>query len=150
MAIASLIIALISLLFGAFTYFRHDRKLKEQQRTINEYQIAKLQKESADQQRADVRVSIINVSGMETKTGTLVIKNVGKGVANNVQFIGLSSGEKAMCLPILTNDRLLSQDQIEFPISWAFDGRVDDGINVKLWWRDESGERRESACTLHL
>ena len=74
MAIASLIIAIVSLLFGVYTYFRHDKKLKEQQHIINEYKITKLKYEITEAKKAMVRASVINVSGTCPWTGTLVIK----------------------------------------------------------------------------
>lgn len=74
MIIASFIIAVLSLLFTAFTYFKHDKKLKEQQTIINEYEISKMQKEIVEQKKADVLAFITNVSGMENSSGTLVVK----------------------------------------------------------------------------
>lgn len=148
MAIASLIIALISLLFGAFTYFRHDRKLKEQQRIINAYQITKLQREIGEAKKAEVRATVVNRSESGIYSGTLLIKNYGKGAASNVYFTRRSYGNKGSFLPTLTYPQLLPQEQQETPLSWGFG--FGGNVEVILSWTDESGERRESRQSLQL
>lgn len=149
MAIASLIIALISLLFGAFTYFRHDRKLKEQQKIINEYQITKLQREIGEAKKAEVKATVVNISHVGGSfSGTLLIKNYGKGAASNVYFTRRSFGNKGSFLPSLTYPQLLPQEQQETPLSWGFG--FGGNVEVILSWTDESGERRESRQSLQL
>lgn len=143
MAVASLIIAILSLLFGAFTYFRHDRKLKEQQRIINEYQIAKLQKESTELLKAELRASLTKVASVGScvgmYSGTLVIKNYGKGTARRVSIKGRIN------LPWLTNEDFVPGEQKEYPVEWNFGhGNTD----VQLSWTDDSGERQERKCSL--
>ena len=150
MAAASLIIAILSLLLGAFTYFRHDRKLKEQQKIINEYQITKLQREIGEAKKAEVKATVINVSGSGNYTGTLVIKNYGKGTACNVRFSRCSSEHRKRYIPSLSYTQLLPQEQQETPLQWGFEDGGGGNINVILSWTDESGERRANTCTLHL
>lgn len=148
MAIASLIIALISLLFGAFTYFRHDRKLKEQQKIINEYQITKLQREIGEAKKAEVRATVVNWSHTGNSfSGTLLIKNYGKGVATHVLFRAIQY-QPNLSLPSVTYSQLLPQEQQETPLSWIFGGG--GSIDVLLSWTDESGEHRESRQSLQL
>lgn len=149
MAIASLIIAIFSLLFGAYTYFKHDKKLKEQQQIINKYQIIRLQKEIDESKKAMVRASVINISGTCPWTGTLVIKNYGKATAYNLYFTRLSYGSKGSCLPSpLFLKQLLPQEQQEYPLSWGFGFGGD--IDVRLTWTDESGENRQEKGSIRL
>ena len=149
MAIASLIIAIVSLLFGVYTYFRHDKKLKEQQHIINEYQITKLKYEITEAKKAMVRASVINVSGTCPWTGTLVIKNYGKAIAHNIYFTRLSYGTKGSCLPSsLFLKQLLPQEQQEYPLSWGFGFGGD--IGIRLGWTDESGEQQQENGTVYL
>lgn len=148
MAVTSLIIAILSLLFGAFTYFRHDRKLKEQQKIINEYQIMKLQREIGEAKKAEVRATVVNRSHIGSSfSGTLLIKNYGKGVATHVLFRAIQYCPN-LSLPSVTYSQLLPQEQQETPLTWVFGGG--GSIDVLLSWNDESGERRESRQSLQL
>lgn len=148
MAIASLIIALISLLFGAFTYFRHDRKLKEQQKIINEYQITKLQREIGEAKKAEVRATVVNKSHTGNSfSGTLLIKNYGKGIATHV-LLRTIQYRHSLSLPSVTYSQLLPQEQQETSLSWIFGGG--GSIDVLLSWTDESGEHRENRHTIQL
>ena len=148
MAVTSLIIAILSLLFGAFTYFRHDRKLKEQQKIINEYQITKLQREIGEAKKAEIKATIINRSDSGgCYSGTLLIKNYGKGVATHVLFRTIQY-RHSLSLPSITYSQLLPQEQQETPLTWEFGGG--GSIDVLLSWNDESGERRESRQSLQL
>jgi len=42
MEIISIILSVLALLFSAYTYFAHDKKLKEQERQLNDYQFRSL------------------------------------------------------------------------------------------------------------
>ena len=44
MEVWGLIISILALAASAFTYFKHDKKLKEQERKINEYQLKQIEK----------------------------------------------------------------------------------------------------------
>lgn len=149
MAIASLIIAILSFLFGAFIYFRYDKKLKEQERILNKYQIEKMQKEAVDQQKAEVRASITKVSnlglGIGSYGGTLIIKNFGKGTAHSVFIRNLSHRHDRINLPVLTHEDFLPGEQKEYPVNWGFGGTTD----VLLSWTDNSGERQERKYSLY-
>ena len=148
MAVTSLIIAILSLLFGAFTYFRHDRKLKEQQKIINEYQIMKLQREIGEAKKAEVRATVVNRSHIGSSfSGTLLIKNYGKVVATHVLFRAIQYCPN-LSLPSVTYSQLLPQEQQETPLTWVFGGG--GSIDILLSWNDESGERRESRQSLQL
>lgn len=149
MAVASLIIAILSFLFMAFIYFRYDKKLKEQERILNMYQIEKMQKETVDQQRAEVRASIAKMSnsglGIGPYCGTLIIKNYGKGTAWRVFIRSLSHGHDRINLPVLTNEDLLPGEQKEYSVNLGLGcGKTD----VQLSWTDDSGERQERKCSL--
>lgn len=50
----SLTISVLAFVFGVYTYFAHDKKLKEQQALLNDLNIEKLKKESREQTKADV------------------------------------------------------------------------------------------------
>lgn len=138
MVTVSLIISILSFLFGAFIYFRHDKKLKEQARILYGYQIENMRKEAVEQQKAELRASLTNVanigSSVGSYSGTLVIKNYGKGKACRVSI------KSRMNLPWQTNEDFLPGEQKEYPVSWDFGHG-----NTHVWvsWTDETGKQQE-------
>lgn len=81
MEILGLIISIIAILLSLFTYFKHDRKIKEQSKILNEYYIEKINNERMDAQKA-----IIEANVLAEEKGTRIIKiyNKGKSIAKNV------------------------------------------------------------------
>ena len=63
MGIASLIIALLALLFAGFTYLAHDRKLKKQEEQLNEYQLRSLAQSEEEKQKAVIRAKAVKHTG---------------------------------------------------------------------------------------
>ena len=59
MEVWGLIISILALLASAFTYFKHDKKLKEQERKINEYQLKQIEKEDLESKKAAIRGNIV-------------------------------------------------------------------------------------------
>ena len=51
MELYSLIISVLALIASVFTYLRHDKKLKEQERRINEYQLKQIEKEDLESKK---------------------------------------------------------------------------------------------------
>ena len=84
MEVVNLIVGICALLFTAGVYFIHDRKLKQQQKILNEYQLKVVEQNK----KAEVRATIINRQSdrLGNRSGTLVIKNYGKATAYNVRF----------------------------------------------------------------
>ena len=146
MDIAGFIIAVLSLAFGAFTYLRHDKKLKEQQAIINAYEIQKHQQESVEQKKADVRASMINKFVSDFCTGTLVIKNYGKATAQRV-FVSCQTHKHTKSLPaFIPIDQLVSQEYREFPVSWHF---FDGGeYQVTISWSDDFADNFPSSASI--
>ena len=54
MELYSLIISVLALIASVFTYLRHDKKLKEQERRINEYQLKQIEKEDLEGKKAAI------------------------------------------------------------------------------------------------
>ena len=59
MELYSLIISVLALIASVFTYLRHDKKLKEQERRINEYQLKQIEKEDLESKKAAIRGNIV-------------------------------------------------------------------------------------------
>lgn len=97
----SLIISLVALFASIATYLLHDRRLKKQERLINDHQIQKINQEQDDNNKAMVKAHVV-----KHQKGKREIKvfNAGKAVAKNVN------------LEILTNLNGMSVDNFDiFP-----------------------------------
>lgn len=81
MEIVTIIISGLALLFSGFTYFVHDRKLKNQERQLNDYQLRSLVHREEENMKAIIRAKAVKYSGGNR---TLYIYNAGKAKARNV------------------------------------------------------------------
>lgn len=86
MELYSLIISVLALIASVFTYFMHDKKLKEQERRINEYQLKQIEKENLENKKAAIRGNI--VKGLKSGR-TLKVYNSGRATARNIRVEGL-------------------------------------------------------------
>lgn len=59
MEMASIIISIVALLGSLVTYIIHDHKIKEQEKKINEYQLAKFKEEEEEGKKALISGNII-------------------------------------------------------------------------------------------
>ncbi|MCM1078261.1 MAG: hypothetical protein NC344_01295 [Bacteroidales bacterium] len=86
------IMAAMGILGGLWAYFRHDRKIKSQEKILNEFQIKQIEKEQAKEKMAEMKANIIS-----NHKGTARIRfvNAGKANANNIRIEVLTS-EKEM------------------------------------------------------
>lgn len=150
MEILSLIVGLCALLFAIGVYVVHDRKLKQQQKILNEYQLKVLTQNIAELQKAVIRVSIKdkqqNSSG--NWTGTLVIANYGKAPAYNVRFGPLRRSFSNFDLESKYYPQLLPQESQETYLSWRWDNC--GSKETQVTWDDDSGKNRTHSCTLTL
>ena len=148
MDIVSLIISFLAFAFAIYVYILHDRKLNNQQKILNTYQLSIIEKNLAEDKKADIRVSIINKQHSRSSniwTGTLLIKNVGKATAMNVRFC-----PKYNSMSPLQNlsypQRLLPKEEYEIPMHWYWDTFGETHIIVL--WDDEFDKNREIKYTL--
>lgn len=150
MEIISLIVGICALLFAIGVYIIHDRKLKQQQKILNEYQLTVLEQNIAEQKKAEVRATIINkqCDHSGNRSGTLIIKNYGKATAYNVIF------EREYIRDFYAFDscwgysQLLPHESQEKRVDYSWD--TGGQVNVVVAWDDESGKNRQYKCTLEL
>ncbi len=78
----------LGVISGIYAYIRHDKKLKSQEAILNDLQIKQLEKEAANEKKADMKANIIY-----GHKGTAHIRfvNAGKVDAQNVRIEILSS-----------------------------------------------------------
>ena len=86
MEIWSLILAILALLFSALTYLKHEKKLNDQARMINEYQLKKIEKDDLESKKAAIRGNI--VKGLKGNR-TIKVYNSGRAIARNIRIEGL-------------------------------------------------------------
>lgn len=81
--VISIAISIVAILGSLTTYLVHEKKLKSQERKINEYQIRKFEAEDAEMKKAFIRANLI-----KGDRGKRIIKiyNKGKATARNVCF----------------------------------------------------------------
>lgn len=77
----TIILSVLALLFSGFTYLAHDRKLKKQEKLLNDYQLRFLAQSEEENKKAVIRAKAVKYNGGNR---TLYIYNTGKAKAFNV------------------------------------------------------------------
>lgn len=125
-------IACISLLSSAYVYFRTDRKLKQQQLSLNEYALQRQKAEECESKSAKIEAMGRGENGI----AYFVVKNVGKATARNVRF-ALSNN-----LPLGHNPfplaRMSSTDSVRVAVFLSLSDPV--FTYGTFTWEDEMGE----------
>src|SRR5690606_25571523 len=79
----SILLSIIAILGSIFTYFKHDHKIKAQEKRINAYNIDKIEKEKILNKQAIIRATVIKGSRGHR---TLRVYNKGKATACNIRL----------------------------------------------------------------
>ena len=146
MEVWGLIISILALLASAFTYFKHDKKLKEQERKINEYQLKQIEKEDLESKKAAIRGNI--VKGLKGKR-TLKVYNSGRAIARNIRIEGLDvEGLFHRADEVFPYELMNPQDYTEVNIMLF--NNCAPTIKLKYIWDDESGKNNEFEQALTL
>ena len=146
MEVWGLIISILALLASAFTYFKHDKKLKEQERKINEYQLKQIEKEDLESKKAAIRGNI--VKGLKGKR-TLKVYNSGRAIARNIRIEGLDvEGLFHRADEVFPYELMNPQDYTEVNIMLF--NNCASTIKLKYIWDDESGKNNEFEQVLTL
>ena len=139
MELYSLIISVLALIASVFTYLRHDKKLKEQERRINEYQLKQIEKENLDNKKAAIRGNI--VKGLKGGR-TLKVYNSGRATARNIRVEGLDvNGIFYMRRDIFPYELMNPQDYTELTMHLTCG--CPSTIKLKYIWDDEYGNNNE-------
>lgn len=80
----SFLLSVVAIIGTIFTYFKHDRKIKAQEKLINDYQLDKIDEKKIQKTQAVVRASLI--SGTKGHR-ILRVYNKGKATARNVRLM---------------------------------------------------------------
>ena len=139
MELYSLIISVLALIASVFTYLRHDKKLKEQERRINEYQLKQIEKEDLESNQAAIRGNI--VKGLKGGR-TLKVYNSGRATARNIRVEGLDvNGLIHRADELFPYELMNPQDYTEATIHLAVG--CPSTIKLKYIWDDEFGDNNE-------
>ncbi len=146
MEVWGLIISILALAASAFTYFKHDKKLKDQERKINEYQLKQIEKEDLESKKAAIRGNIVkNLKGNRT----LKVYNNGRAIARNIRIEGLGvEGLFHRADDVFPYELMNPQDYTEVNIMLF--NNCAPTIKLKYIWDDESGENNEFEQVLTL
>ncbi|MDC8104773.1 hypothetical protein MTQ00_09490 [Chryseobacterium sp. B21-037] len=133
--IFALCISISSLALAAFTYFKHDAKLKKQSALLNKFQLEKITKEKDDEKKAKVEANILQKS-----KGARVIKvyNKGKSTAKNVTI----HFPNLVGLQVVTNPFPLDikpQNSYEIVLFLTID--APDTTKIEFEWQDDFAEK---------
>ena len=138
-AIAAFVVSLGALVFSAYTYSKHDKKIKAQEQIINDYQINKIAKENEESKKASIRGNIIK--GDKGKR-TLKVYNCGKATARDIRVEGLDIGSLAVMRNDLFPYELMNPQDYTELIICIVKGSPST-IKLKYIWDDDFGQNNE-------
>ncbi len=145
MNVAGLVISVIALLFTAFTYFRHDKKIKQQSALLNKYQLDKIEKEKEGEKKAIIEANVIKGA---KENRTIKIYNRGKCLAKNVNVvIPESDGFHVFNNPCPIDIR--PQNGIEISLG-AFIENCPNTVDIFFEWSDDLNKQNKDRQTIQL
>lgn len=146
----SLAVSLLAFGGGVYTYFVHDKRLKEQQALLNDLNIEKLKRENREQAKADVRVSLtidkepdnFSMRSIYEASGTVKVTNFGKATARNIR-IRQNGYSRLFDYDIA---QLAPNESREYHETWERGNLRDATVIVQ--WDDENGIDRSNTIKL--
>lgn len=141
----SIIIAILALLFSIFTYVTHDRKLKEQEKQLNEYRLRAFAKDEEENKKAVIRAKAVKSGGR----CTVFICNMGNAKAKNLT-VAMDNEEQVSAtrpdLPV-TYHELLPDASREILLLLT---EGDDELTLNYTWDDDFGTNNKENQTIDL
>jgi len=144
MEIIGLIISVAAILFSLFTYLKHDRKINEQSKILNEYNIERINKEKNEAKKAIIEAYVYSAD-----RGMRIIKvyNKGQTVAKNVNIIIAEvRGIGVMKNPSPIEIR--PQNSVEIKLSKSL--AAPEKIDLTFEWSDDFNENNRDIQTIQL
>lgn len=148
MEVASFIISILAIFGTLYTYIRHDKKIKEQERILNEYQIEKIQAEKDESKKALIKGNVLK---SEKGRRTLKVFNAGKAIAYNINLEILNNNidEKGIIgFDFKPYEMMNPQDSTE--TSFFLSEGHTPTIKVKFTWKDEYQDNNEFIQVLSI
>lgn len=146
MTIISIIVATFALLFSFYTFFAHDRRLKKQEKLLNEYQLRSMALSEAENKKAVIRAKSVKYTGGKR---SLYIYNTGKAKARNLKVVMPNENEIYAASPEfpLHYEELLPQANREVTL---FLSEGDDELLLAYEWEDDYSTSNKERQTIDL
>lgn len=146
MEILSVILAFIAFGFSFYTFFAHDRRLKEQETLLNEYQLRSLAQNEEENKKAIIRAKSVKYNGGNR---TLYIYNTGKAKARNLKVEMPNDNQVYASRPDfpLNYDELLPEASREVLLFLA---EGDDELTLTFEWEDDYCKDNKEQQTIDL
>ncbi|MBN9312933.1 MAG: hypothetical protein BGO40_02755 [Chryseobacterium sp. 39-10] len=139
METTSLIISILAFSFSCYTYYANDKKIKEQEKKLNDYQLQKNEKEQIEEKKA-----ILKIHQFRESPGCLIleIKNIGKSAAENINIeFTPSEHNEFFLLDDFPFPYLNPNDKTE--VVMHLHDAMPNLFEVKLDWKDKLKEYNE-------
>ena len=147
MAVAGIIISCLALLWGVFTYCKHDKKIKSQDKIIKQYQIDEIKKQKVDEKKAIIEAHIIKG---ESYKRIIRIYNKGKAIARNVNVIIPEMGNFQVANNPCPID-IRPQNNIDIEIrAFMSKDSSNSKIDIEFEWSDDFCELNKDIQTIQL
>lgn len=134
--------SLLAILFSLYTYYKHDAKIKEQSRLLNDFQIEKFKEEKS-------RKAFINADVIPGSKGSMRIRiyNTGQATARNVyvnipEVTGIVHCSNPTPLDIRSNQGIY----LDLLLSTA----APDFISIGFTWEDDFSKENKDSQTIQL
>lgn len=137
LSIISILISVLTGIFSGYTFWKYDKKIKEQDAKINEYQLRALEKQEQEAQKAIVCANPYCHKNSMTK---VKIYNKGKAIAYNVCFVS----DDNVTLQINDLDKLIPYKKLNPQESFELIIHCFQNVpvcQIKLTWEDDSGKQ---------
>lgn len=126
---------------GLFAYFRHDKKIKEQEKLLNELQIKQYKKAEEQEKQAKVECNIISGNKGSSKirfynSGLSDARNVRIEILNKYDLKGVIVNENWGPYDLITPRNGKREERIAL-----CEGHT-DVLKLRITWDDDSGNNR--------
>jgi hypothetical protein len=144
MEIIGLIVSVVVIILSLIIYFKHDKKIKEQSRILNEYNIEKINNEKLEAKKAIIEAYVI-----PAEKGNRIIKvyNKGKAVARNVT-VSLAELKGISVYKNPSPFDIRPQNSVELKLSKSLEGPTE--IDLTLEWTDDFKENNKDIQAVQL
>ncbi|MFD2554589.1 hypothetical protein [Sphingobacterium tabacisoli] len=141
----SFLLSVIAVLGTLFTYLIHDRKIKAQEKLINDYQLDKIEEEKNRKRQATVRASLIKGNKGHR---ILRVYNKGQAIAKNVRLIIKDEPDYLYSTNPFPFPVLNEHENIDLDIHLHMGSP--DNISFEILWDDESATDNKHSQIVQL
>jgi len=144
MNVLAIVISSLALIFSAYTYLKHDKKIKQQSSLLNKYHLEKIEKEKIEEKRAIIEANVVS----DNKGRDLIkVYNKGKSIAKSVNvIIPKNDGYEVINNPCPID--IKPQNGIE--VMLILFTNCPDKIEIGFEWKDDLNEKNIDSQMIQL